>query len=488
MSIAEISPVGLPQSLKYDNLPSCPESLNSYMISVAPSGITQVSGATLNTVVFDADDPGLVNQNFNSQNLDFQIPCGNSDALFLDTRETTLSGRMTIVVSTAGTGATNGRFNLIGSFASFFDALTLFSSNVPIEQVYNYGILFNQMLNSTVNSSERYGSMTISSGADENSFGGIDIPYTNTGTYYFNFSIPLISILGLNTSGTSNKLLPIGSIANLMLRMTTSASLPFATYCTAITQQPVFTTTLDQFNLNLRYVNIGDMASSLLKQTLYDGKFYIKSTCYTGSNASIPSGSFGAVSLPLQIRQSSVKSLFYQFGINKSTKCPNGYFDAINPNIISSQVNIGGSRFPSRPLNLAQRPAEAFQSYLQSWGSVSLKGIGGLMYRGSYSPLLNQVAGADNSCVVPANAVRAVSASDTTTQVIVAFPHMSYHGFDLERCGGTIFSGINTRMAAPFLELQIATALTDSVTCFAFAMSDCIIKIDPATKTCEVLV
>ena len=110
------------------------------------------------------------------------------------------------------------------------------------------------------------------------------------------------------------------------------------------------------------------------------------------------------------------------------------------------------------------------------------------MYRGSYSPLLNTVAGSDNSCVVPANADRAVSASDATAQVIVAFPHMSYHGFDLERVGGTIFSGINTRMAAPFLELQIATALTDSVTCFAFAMSDCIIKIDPATKTCEVLV
>jgi hypothetical protein len=33
----------------------------------------------------------------------------------------------------------------------------------------------------------------------------------------------------------------------------------------------------------------------------------------------------------------------------------------------------------------------------------------------------------------------------------------------------------------------IATALDVAVTCYAFSMSDCILKIDPATKTLEVL-
>ena len=42
-------------------------------------------------------------------------------------------------------------------------------------------------------------------------------------------------------------------------------------------------------------------------------------------------------------------------------------------------------------------------------------------------------------------------------------------------------------MAPPFLEMNIATAVDVAVTCYAFAMSDCILKIDPATKTLEVL-
>jgi hypothetical protein len=43
-------------------------------------------------------------------------------------------------------------------------------------------------------------------------------------------------------------------------------------------------------------------------------------------------------------------------------------------------------------------------------------------------------------------------------------------------------------MAAPFLEIQIATATDLTTTCYAFAMSDCILKINPATKTLEVLI
>ena len=64
---------------------------------------------------------------------------------------------------------------------------------------------------------------------------------------------------------------------------------------------------------------------------------------------------------------------------------------------------------------------------------------------------------------------------------------MHFEGLNLERISGALFSGVNSRMAPPFLELNIATALDVAVTCYAFALSDCILKIDPATKTLEVL-
>jgi hypothetical protein len=138
------------------------------------------------------------------------------------------------IVMTTAPSTTNGVFNLIGSFASFFSSLQLYSNNVPIEQIYNYDLLFNNMLNSTVNQSERFGSFSIGCGCDANSNSGTDLPQS-TGTWNFSFTFPLMSIIGLNLSSTSNKLLPIGNISNMLLRMTTTPILPFATYCTAVT-------------------------------------------------------------------------------------------------------------------------------------------------------------------------------------------------------------------------------------------------------------
>ena len=111
------------------------------------------------------------------------------------------------------------------------------------------------------------------------------------------------------------------------------------------------------------------------------------------------------------------------------------------------------------------------------------------MYRGSYGATLNVVAGSDSSIVVPAtNGTRATSQVETAiTQQTASFPNMHYEGLNLERISGALFSGVNTRMAPPFLEMNIATAVDTAVTCYAFALSDCILKIDPATKTLEVL-
>ena len=208
---------------------------------------------------------------------------------------------MTIVCSAAWTvgTSTNNQINLIGSGSSFFDSTSLFSNNVPVENIYNYNILFNQLLNASVNTSERYGLMSVCCGCDNDSYNGVQLPTgAATGTFYYNFSVPLISIIGINTAGTSGKLFPVGSVSNLLLRLQTTSLLPFASYCTVAAPgvQPVFNVTLDNFNLNMTYINIGDISGSLLKQTLYDGKYFIKSCTYTGANASIANGTSGNVS------------------------------------------------------------------------------------------------------------------------------------------------------------------------------------------------
>ena len=47
MSISDISPIGLPQSLKYDQLPSISDSVTNYQVSVAPSELTQIGPVTV---------------------------------------------------------------------------------------------------------------------------------------------------------------------------------------------------------------------------------------------------------------------------------------------------------------------------------------------------------------------------------------------------------------------------------------------------------
>jgi hypothetical protein len=271
--------------------------------------------------------------------------------------------------------------------------------------------------------------------------------------------------------------------------MTTANLLPVSTYCSARTTDCVWTSvSLDSFNLNMRYIDIGDIAGSMLRNTLYQGQYFIKSSTYIGSNATIANGSFGNVSVPLQIRNSSVKSLFWYYALSTSVRCPNGFYDAIIPNSISTQVNISGKKYPQKPLNPTAEPADCYIAYKQAWGSSSLKGIEGIINRSCYGAVMGAVSGRDPQVVVPANAVRNSSIFDASQNVIVDFGNMHYEGIDLERISGSLFSGVNTRQAPPFIELNIGLALDANVSLYGFALCDCIIKIDPATKSCEVLI
>jgi len=74
MSISDISPTGLPVSLKYDQPPSISDAVCNYQIFVSPSGITQVgpvSTDTLGGTPFVRTSIGFVNTSFPSTNLDF---------------------------------------------------------------------------------------------------------------------------------------------------------------------------------------------------------------------------------------------------------------------------------------------------------------------------------------------------------------------------------------------------------------------------------
>jgi hypothetical protein len=166
------SAIGLPVALKYDLPPSLSDTARSYSVNVAPDGITSVTGPAMTTTAFVANSTGAFG-NFTSQVVSFTIPSGMSDSVFLDPASTTLSFTLTYNVTTASSGATGGSINLIGSGASWFDSMVLYSNNTPIETVNQYGLLQNYLLQNTVNVAERYGGISVAMGADTNSANGI---------------------------------------------------------------------------------------------------------------------------------------------------------------------------------------------------------------------------------------------------------------------------------------------------------------------------
>jgi len=485
MSAFPSSAMGLPAALKYDLPPSMSDTARSYSVNVAPDGITQVAGAVGN-ISFTAN---AVNQSqFSSQVVSFTIPSGMSDAVFMDCMNTTISFTLTYTVGTASS-VTGGVCKLLSSAASWFDTLILYSNNTPLETINQYGQLQNFLLQNTVSLSERVGGISICMGTDANSASGVDLP-TSAGTYRFNFCIPLISLIGLNTE----KYFPVGSVNNLQLQMTTANLIPIITYCTAVTTNVALTVapTLSEFRLNMKYVDVGDAAAAMLRQTLQDGRWYIKSSTYTNSSVTIPSGSSGTQQALLQIRNSSVKSLFHYFNIPVGLVSPNGSYDAVNIGTTSRQLQIGGNYFPNLPINDVQRPAEGYAVLIQALGGSIPKAYGTAVTREMYNSVGGIAAvpsGADNGLVLPAaNARAAPAGSDQASLPVTSYPSGAFYGYDLEKAGGILFSGLNTRASPPFLNLFLGSALNANVTTQSWGLSDVVMVVDTVSKSVQAFI
>jgi hypothetical protein len=490
MSAFPASAMGLPSALKYDLPPSMSDTARSYSVNVAPDGITSVTGAVGN-ISFTAN--AVTQSQFSSQVVSFTIPSGMSESVFLDCMNTTVSFTLTYTVGTASSVA-NGTCRLLSNAASWFDTLVLYSNNTPLETVNQYGLLQNYLLQNTVNLSERTGGVSICMGTDSNSAGGLDLPTAAAASYRFNFCIPLISLIGINTE----KYFPIGSVNNMQLQLTTANLCPIVTFCTAVTTNVTLSVapTLSEFRLNMKYLDVGDVAASMLRQTLQDGKWYIKSSSYTNSAVTIPSGSAGNQQALLQIRNSSVKSVFHQFGIATGLVSPNGSYDAINIGTTSRQLQVGGNYYPNLPINDVQRPAEGYAVLIQSLGGSIPKAYGTTVSREMYNSIGGIAAvptGADNGLILPAVAnnrvERAAPAGSNQGGVsVLDYPSGAFYGYDLEKVGGVLFSGINTRASPPFLNLFLGSALNANVTTQAWGLSDVVMVVDTGSKSVQAFI
>jgi len=188
-----------------------------------------------------------------------------------------------------------------------------------------------------------------------------------------------------------------------------------------------------------------------------------------------------------------VKSVFHQFGIPIGLVSPNGAFDAVNIGTTSRQLQIGGAYFPNLPINDVQRPAEGYAYLIQSLGGSIAKAYGTVVNREMYNSvggIAAVPAGADNGLVLPAANSRAAPAgSDAGALAVTSFPSGAFYGYDLEKVGGILFSGLNTRAAPPFLNLILGSAISAaSVTCQSWGLSDVVVVVDTNSKSVQAFI
>lgn len=529
MSAFPSSTIGLPSSVNYSLPPSLSENAKSYFVSISPDNLQEVVGSTATGVLYGAGGAPLAQTPFNMSNLYFSIPgAGSSSSLFLDPSETTLSFQLQITVGGGvNTLAANSitKVQMISSAASWFDQLQLISNNLPIEQINNYAVLHHILLQNTCNSAERQGPMAIQMGCEDAvqtvtanglslfppGLNGCELPDgTTNGTYTLNFCIPLLSMIGVE-GAKAGKLFPIGMLSNLQLQLTTAQWCPITSWYTLVptVNQATYTSIkLNNFRLGCKFIDIGDMAASMLLSSFPDGKIYLKTATYMNANVTIPSGSLGQQVLFHQIRASSVKSLYFHYANQgATTSCPNYQFDSVNPNIANFNSSINGVLYPQYNLLPIQWPAMTFSHVAAAFGTAgNLKSTGGSYSRSAYGicAIAQGAAGVAPALPSPDTMIVGVSANGTrqvintgTTQgsyqYVGAFPNQFLLALDLEKSASTLFQGVNSRASginqnitiytAPVLSTGGAAVANVTMTAYAYGYVDAVLVFDIASKS-----
>ena len=469
------SSVGLPNEMMLGNLDySIPPDAKSFSVKVQPSNLSSIVSSTY---TMPAATTYLGDVAFPSQNIIFDLPCGASPSTFLDSRFTTLNYQMTVTVTTAGNAATTHFDGYLRSGAySFFDRVYLTGQNGQIiEDIGEYGLVNDtlcalQMSNSVRDGiANQYGFLSetgVSSQGHKINILSSGQQATAGQSETHSYSIPLCSgVVGV----LADKFLNIGRTSKLQVVLQTSSILPLTLGTNAFTATgDQFTVTLSNFSIQCEYVDIGINALNMLDQTLVDGKSYIHGITYRTSSATLPATS-GTASLLAGIRASSVKSLFARFvdgGVSNAANSLNGKYDSKSPMLNGINFNVGGIKYPQTPINPLLAPSQAFRETQMAIGSFNNSQFTSSIVPSQYCKLS---AGGTTASY----AVGGTQEYSWNTGTAVSAQAQFIFGENMEVCARRgLLSGLNCTSAPIFVEMNIATAPTNTHTCYVIGMLD----------------
>jgi hypothetical protein len=289
------------------------------------------------------------------------------------------------------------------------------------------------------------------------------------------FSVPLLNpVFGV----TANKMINVGRLANLQYQLQTAAVLPL-TIVTALTPGS-FTLTLTDFSIGLEMISVPRDVLNAIDATLIGGKWYNSGVAYRTGSTTL-AASAGAQSLLCSaVKGSSVKSIFARFvdgGAAGTTNSANGKYDSKNPMINSYSFNVGSVYYPNYRVNPMLYPANSAIEFFKAMGSFNNSQIKSSLIPTQYCKLS---AGGTNQSLV----VGSTQSYEYTTGAAVDKLCSFIIGQNVEVVArNSLVSGINTQSSNVFLEVNVASAPTNSHAVYITSMNDVIYEHDIATKT-----
>jgi hypothetical protein len=418
-----------------------------------------------------------------------QLQLGQMPNTYFDPSTAYISMRvrvnMTVRNTYTGSANTAPKGYLIGSGWSFINrASVYFNSGVLLDDMQQVNIASNTMRNLFQDQSSKIGDSVVWGSTDALIGPNVGVPLCGTAPYnaviqgtnayqFLEISIPMMGYMG---QGSAGKLIPafVGPHRiDLQMEQIANIFVGDGTDITAITGISV-----DRLEFVCQAIRLSDEMQRVVESALPNGgQMSIRSNQIIASTIPIPAATSGSQMYLNGTRAQSVKALIHTFNYPALV---DKIFGSVNPNASQITLDLNGVLYPQQSGDLF-KPSDSYARLLQAIGVFST--VDGKPCFGGQSFYRAQTAATTTNGMplIFAGPVADAAASYTTGNCFYHF--IDVESFGSKGSGSGFFSGQSTVGTGSFLKIQFALPTAVASTCYAFALCDCVVTYDLASRT-----
>ena len=397
------------------------------------------------------------------------IPAGRRNT-FLDPQQTYLKFTIQNTSTTAG-----DNFYLDTTGASPIQSINIYHGSNLLETITTYNVLFNYIIDSQMNFSEKYGSSAALGSS------GIELGYragalltANNGTNPSNsLTVCLPVISGLFGLG-ADRCLPLFALVD-DIRIEIVWETNQAAFCWVQATTPSYK--IIQPELEICMIELSDEGMRMVNEvTPFNEAVFLHGNSWRHYTATLQASSSGNQSFIAPMRFASLKTALVlpRSSVTQTSYLAYSLASRINPNIATYYWRIGGALIPQKPVTLYNGStiygyAEAYMELVKSWHGLSKADVGSILGTDIYNvaDTGDQTVGNASVKGVYGAGTTATATTGTTNGVWVSYQttNSNLAGFaiatEMELFAGrsdVIISGTNTLSSQMFFEFNIVTA------------------------------